>query len=101
MQGYGPAWRRLRARVLLEEPYCRGYLAECSSLTVEADHIVPLSQGGHSVRENTQGLCLSCHHRKTADQGGSENLQASAIRVRLPTLNARNVIISRWAGISA
>lgn len=89
MQGYGPAWRRLRTRVLIEEPVCRGYLGECDKPSMEADHIVPLSQGGQSVRENAQGLCLSCHHRKTVDQGrGSKNVYANAIRVRLLSGNA-------------
>jgi len=81
-QGYGPAWRRLRARVLLEEPTCRGYLVACSNPSQEVDHIRPRLLGGTNERDNLQGLCGSCHRRKTSDMnrerrgpGVSESLQ--------------------------
>jgi 5-methylcytosine-specific restriction endonuclease McrA len=69
-QGYGAAWRRLRAQVLTEEPLCRGYQRQCSNPSTEVDHITPLRLGGATVRENLQALCLECHHAKTADQNG-------------------------------
>lgn len=60
-------WRRLRIRVLTEEPFCKECAAQdvvCAS--AEVDHIVPLSQGGDPYdRKNLQGLCKACHARKS------------------------------------
>lgn len=54
-------WRRLRRAVLLAQPLCR-----CGELATEADHIVPIDQGGAKwARANLQGLCKACHSRKT------------------------------------
>lgn len=64
-RGYGAVWRRLRLMVLHEEPLCR----MCSAPSQEVDHIQPLSRGGTNERENLQGLCRSCHSRKTAGEG--------------------------------
>ena len=64
-QGYGPAWRKLRAVVLAEEPYCR----ECPAPSNEVDHIRPKRKGGTDARDNLQALCKPCHSRKTAKEG--------------------------------
>ena len=42
--------------------------ANCGVITneLEADHIVPLSQGGADCESNLQALCCECHSRKTA-----------------------------------
>ena len=34
--------------------------------TVIADHVVPMSQGGRTIRSNYQGLCEPHHRAKTA-----------------------------------
>lgn len=61
----GRPWRRLRNQVLAEEPLCR----MCGKrLSVTPDHIVPVAEGGPSVRENLQGACKVCHDRKTQDE---------------------------------
>lgn len=62
-RGAGDArWRRLRARVLREEPRCRA----CGAPSTEADHIRPISlQGARWDRANLQGLCKACHKVKT------------------------------------
>jgi hypothetical protein len=36
-QGYGSAWRKLRKRVLLEEPNCR----RCGEPSTDVDHMIP------------------------------------------------------------
>ncbi|HUG08483.1 MAG TPA: HNH endonuclease signature motif containing protein [Acidimicrobiia bacterium] len=55
-------WRRLRDRVLREEPNCR----RCGAPSSDVDHIVPLADGGGFFdRENLQALCHPCHKVKT------------------------------------
>ena len=66
-RGYGKLHRWFRKQVLAEEPLCRMCQAEGRvTPTVIADHIVPLSQGGRTIRSNYQGLCEPHHRAKTA-----------------------------------
>lgn len=68
-RGYGAAHRRRRAYVLARDPLCKECLrATPQRLTPsrEADHIVPLAEGGAEDVSNMQGLCRPCHSRKTA-----------------------------------
>jgi len=51
--------------VLARDPICRSCRRAPST---EADHIVPLAQGGDWSLENGQGLCKTCHSRKTRRQ---------------------------------
>lgn len=43
-------------------------------LAAHRDHIVPLSEGGLDVEDNTQGLCAECHDGKSL----AERLRAQA-----------------------
>ena len=65
-QGYGSAWRKLRKRVLEEEPSCR----RCGEPSTDVDHIIPRRQGGSDERANLQSLCHSCHSKYTAETDG-------------------------------
>lgn len=61
-EGYGPEYNALKRQVLREEPVC--YLcAERPSQT--ADHVIPRSQGGMTVRSNLRGACNPCHRIKS------------------------------------
>jgi 5-methylcytosine-specific restriction endonuclease McrA len=52
----GSVWRRLRLRVLAEEPVCA--VPGCGWPSVEVDHVIPLSKGGAPLdRDNLQGMC--------------------------------------------
>lgn len=66
-RGYGRQHEIMREIVLREEPLCRMCLAEgrVTAATI-ADHIIPLSLGGSSDRDNYQGLDRECHRKKTA-----------------------------------
>ena len=64
-QGYGSAWRRLRAAVLAANPYC-----PCGAKTTEVDHIKPRVQGGTDDPANLQAMCKSHHSAKTAREVG-------------------------------
>jgi len=65
-------WRRLRAELLREEPFCRTCRAQGRNvLTAEIDHIVKHDgdPGRFWDRNNCQGLCAACHHVKTGRGG--------------------------------
>jgi 5-methylcytosine-specific restriction protein A len=53
--------------ILARDPICRICKVEASTV---ADHIVPLRRGGDWGLENGQGLCASCHGKKTAKEDG-------------------------------
>lgn len=63
-RGYDGDWSRLRAQVLIEEPYCR----LCYAPSTTADHILPLATHPQLrlVRANIQALCTRCQRHKTA-----------------------------------
>lgn len=66
-RGYGKAWRKLRQIILNRDPVCRS----CSrAASTDVDHIRPRSKGGKDDPANLQGLCHSCHSRKTASEDG-------------------------------
>jgi 5-methylcytosine-specific restriction protein A len=64
------AWRSVRAAFLREHPLCtRCEKAGRVVPSVVADHIEPLKDGGARFDwSNLQGLCLSCHNRKSAGE---------------------------------
>lgn len=70
-RGYGRRWQSLAKRVRQEEPLCRCCLAlGITKATAEVDHIIP-HKGDQTLfwdRGNLQGLCKSCHSRKTATE---------------------------------
>jgi 5-methylcytosine-specific restriction enzyme A len=67
-RGYGAEHRALRRQVLREAPICQACRFRLSTI---ADHIVPLSRGGQTVRENLQGLCSTCSATKTGCEGAA------------------------------
>jgi len=63
-RGGSRPWRRLRARVLKEEPMCRVRLpGVCTGLSETVNHIVPKAVAPHLVmsRTNCQGSCRACN----------------------------------------
>jgi 5-methylcytosine-specific restriction protein A len=60
-------WRALRVEVMRRDPICRICGAKPSR---HADHIVPRARGGSDDVSNLQGVCHSCHSRKTAAHDG-------------------------------
>lgn len=64
-----PRWRAIRRRVLLRDPICKACHKQPSKC---ADHIIPRSQGGSDEMSNLQGLCVSCHNRKSGREGEAD-----------------------------
>ncbi len=62
----GRPWRRLRAQVLLEEPWCTIRGPRCTGISTTADHLLPLSRFPHlaHTRSNLRGSCLRCNGSK-------------------------------------
>lgn len=66
-------WRRYRIAYLAKHPYC----VDCkrdgrTTFATEVDHIVP-HRGIHALfwdTTNHQGLCASCHSKKTFKENG-------------------------------
>jgi 5-methylcytosine-specific restriction endonuclease McrA len=78
-QGYGRRHERWRKMVLARCPAC----AMCGQMATVADHIVPLKQGGNWTLENGQGLCASCHAKKTRAEEFTQFLAELCVPKRL------------------
>lgn len=65
-RGSTRAWRKLRARVIREEPTCRLRLTGCTRTSTTADHIIPRSKRPDltMVRSNLRGACAHCNYSR-------------------------------------
>lgn len=66
-------WRRYRVAFLAKHPYCRACERETrATFATEVDHIEP-HRGSYELfwdEGNHQGLCASCHSKKTFRENG-------------------------------
>ncbi|MBI5933278.1 MAG: HNH endonuclease [Chloroflexi bacterium] len=56
----------------MRRPFCADPFGVHKGQRVKAtirDHVIPLSLGGTDDESNEQGLCFTCHQRKTAIDG--------------------------------
>jgi len=72
-RGYSYRWQQARKSYLSKHPLC----AECErsgwiTAATDLDHVIPHKgdKAAFWVRANWQGLCHSCHSRKTAAEDG-------------------------------
>lgn len=66
------AWRRLRAMVITEEPYCTiGLPGICTQVSTTADHIVSVADRPDLalIRSNVRGACGPCNYSRGASEG--------------------------------
>ena len=60
-------WKQIRMIVIREQPICA--TPGCNSPSDHVDHIISIARGGAVYeRENLQGLCASCHSKKTINE---------------------------------
>lgn len=80
----GAAWRKLRARVLAEQPMCADcYNAGRLTLATDVDHAD--NDPSNNERSNLIGLCHACHSAKTR-RWQNENRQQPTAANRAPSL---------------
>ena len=62
------AWRKLRDRVVAEEPVCQLGLPGCTGASTTADHIVTVRDRPDLalVRSNLRGACQHCNKSRQA-----------------------------------
>ena len=76
--------RRWREAVLRRDRFvCRLRLPGCTGRATEADHVVPVAEGGACYDPaNGQGACASCHAVKTAAEAARGRSRRSRLRPR-------------------
>lgn len=68
-RGYTARYRKVRRRVLQEQPLCVRCLERGKVTAAEVTHhIVPLAEGGTNDPSNLMPLCRACHDREHARQ---------------------------------
>lgn len=74
---YGAAFRRIRKRLLADNPDC----AICGERPAKiADHREPICLGGPTTAENLQAICAPCSLTKTGKEGAA--MRAAKRRAR-------------------
>ena len=68
-RGYPSNWQDVARMYLDSNPWCKA--ERCREPATQCDHIIPLADGGLNDSSNYQGLCASCHGRKTARECNS------------------------------
>jgi 5-methylcytosine-specific restriction protein A len=76
--------RPVRAAILRRDPHCRIRLEGCTTVSTEADHVVPTSEGGSHSVGNGQGACASCHAKRTQQQAARARARQRARLIRRP-----------------
>lgn len=70
-RGYGYNWQKMRLNILHRDPICQDpFRTGCHAPATQADHIIPKWAGGTDSLDNGEGLCESCHARKTRLEQG-------------------------------
>lgn len=75
-RGYDRAWAKFSRLYRNLNPFC----VRCGAFAQCVDHITPLSLGGAKYEEsNLQALCLSCHSKKTLEDGSHGDRFSSGV----------------------
>src|ERR1044072_844853 len=79
-----PVFRKQRPRILKRDPLCKLGFDGCTGKSTVVDHIVPyvIAQKAVVSDEELQGVCQSCHNKKT---------NAEAVAARAARREMRNL----------
>lgn len=79
-RGYGTAWEKLRAVIMLRDMYLCKPCGDSGRLTPAhaVDHIVPKAALGTDESDNLQAICKECHKRKTAVEAAMQGGPAAS-----------------------
>jgi 5-methylcytosine-specific restriction protein A len=70
-QAYGAAYQRSREQAMSRDRWrCQLRLPGCQGAASECDHVVSVADGGGDDLANLRAVCVPCHRRRTAGQGG-------------------------------
>lgn len=73
--------KQLRGKVLERDGYvCQKCNQPYPETNLEADHIIPLSQGGEDRTVNMQTLCIPCHAIKTKGERNEQEQDSREAR---------------------
>ena len=68
---YRTAEYKANRKIVLErEPVCHWRLKGCTGKSTQADHVVPVAQGGGNGLENLVGACGRCNALRGSSLGG-------------------------------
>jgi 5-methylcytosine-specific restriction endonuclease McrA len=75
-RGYGHAWRKRRAAVLVRDlGLCQPCLrAGRTTVAVAVDHVLNKARGGTDSTDNLQSICDACHAEKTMEEARHSTL---------------------------
>ena len=59
---YTHAWKRLRDKYIMQQPYCEQCLKYGKqTLATQVHHIIPVINGGTNDKNNLMSVCEKCH----------------------------------------
>jgi 5-methylcytosine-specific restriction protein A len=88
-------WKLMREIVLRENPYCVTCEKEgLKTLAVAVDHIIDIKDAPGRIldRSNLQGLCTSCHAKKTFEENNPKGIGKNMEPVNTKWVNLNEVI---------
>lgn len=70
-----------QVRIILRRDHRTCYL--CGGPATEADHVIPIAEGGANDLSNGRAICSPCHDRKSAEEQ-SRGYERRMKKLRLP-----------------
>ena len=75
-----PDWHKRRASTLKRHPLCQLNLPGCTIRSTQADHIIPMAEGGTHDPDNLRGVCKPCQDTKAKEEAARGRARWQATR---------------------